>query len=111
MAAANGIERAFTHGAMKQSSIRFRGGEWIDWLDAKQAIPARLQRVARAFVELQEARHSADYNNHKQRTFAEVSDMLNRAGSAVNDWLAVRSDPVAGDYLLSMLLGSRRQAP
>ena len=107
-AAATGIERAFSHGAMKQSSIRFKGSEWVDWHDIKQAVPTRLQRVASAFVELQEARHTADYNNHKQWTFVEVAYSLNLAGAAIADWISIRNDAVAGDYLLSMLLGSRK---
>lgn len=51
----------------------------------------------------------ADYNNHEQWTVTEVQAILNTARSAFEDWLSIRTDPMAGNYLLSMLLGKRRQ--
>ena len=71
-------------------------------------IPPALQNVAGSFVDLQEDRHIADYNNHEQWTAIEVQDILKVAQSAFDDWLSVRTDPMAGNYLLAMLLGKQR---
>ena len=107
-AAEEGLQRAFDHGPMKQSSLQFSGSTWTDWHGSQQSVPPALRRVAEAFVDLQEERHLADYNNHVQWTVAEVELLLNRAQSAFDDWASIRTDPMAGNYLLSMLLGKRR---
>jgi hypothetical protein len=108
VAAVSGLERAFNHGPMKTSSIQFRDSNWTDWQGIIQPIPAGLQSVARAFVDLQEERHTADYNNHKQWALADVQTLLDTATAAFQDWLTVRTHPMAGNYLLSMLLGKQR---
>lgn len=102
------LERAFNHGPMKNSSIQFKGSTWTDWHGISQPVPPELQRVARTFIELQEERHTADYNNHEQWTVSDVQSLLSTASSAFQDWLAIRSHPMAGNYLLSMLLGKQR---
>jgi|GEM_PF-1628274 len=94
---------------MKNSSLQFKGAQWQDWHGSQQTVPPPLRRVAQAFIDLQEERHLADYNNHEQWTVTEVQAILNTARSAFEDWLSIRTDPMAGNYLLSMLLGKRRQ--
>ena len=93
---------------MKQSSLQFNKSHWIDWHGTKQPVPAALRHVAQAFIDLQEDRHLADYDNYEQWTATEVQAILNTAGSAFRDWGSIREDPMAGNYLLSMLLGKRR---
>ena len=90
---------------MKNVSTQFREKEWTDWHGNKQAIPSNLQRVARAFIDLQTERHSADYDNHEQWSATEVQTLLKSAQAAFDAWLTVRTDPMAGNYLLAMLLG------
>jgi hypothetical protein len=107
-AAATGLERAFSHGQMRTASLRFDNPRWPDWHGVSQTIPAALQRVARSFVELQDERHAADYNNHREWSVTDVQDTLTAASAAFTDWQSVRTDPLAGDYLLSMLLGKSR---
>jgi hypothetical protein len=106
-AAMTAIERGFTHGLMKSSSEQFRSPRWLDWHGTSRMVPPGLQRVARSFVNLQQQRHSADYNNYRRWTFSEVLDVIDDTEAAFQDWSSVRMDPVAGDYLLSMLLGKR----
>lgn len=108
-AAETGLQRALEHGPMKNSSLQFKGAQWQDWHGSQQTVPPPLRRVAQAFIDLQEERHLADYNNHEQWTVTEVQAILNTARSAFEDWLSIRTDPMAGNYLLSMLLGKRRQ--
>ena len=107
-AAETGIQRAFDHGPMKHSALQFKGAQWQDWQGMQQPVPPALRRLAKAFIDLQEERHWADYGNHEQWTATEVQEILNTAESAFEDWSSIAADPMAGDYLLSMLLGKRR---
>jgi hypothetical protein len=106
--ALTGVERGFQHGSMKKTSLQFGKLGWEDWHGDQQPIPLKLQHVARAFVDLQEERHTADYNNHEQWSAADVQATLNTVRSAFEDWQAIRTDPMAGNYLLAMLLVKQR---
>src|SRR4051812_48972753 len=107
-AAVTGLERALNHGPMKNSSIQFSNANWTDWHGTTQSVPLNLQSVARAFIELQQERHDADYNNHETWSLTDVQTLLNTAESAFRNWLSIRTHPMAGNYLLSMLLGKQR---
>jgi hypothetical protein len=96
------------HGPMKNVSLQFKGGQWRDWHGAAQTVPPVLRRVAHAFFDLQDDRVLADYDNHESWTVDEVRKIVAVATGAFNDWRSVRTDPIAGDYLLSMLLCKRR---
>jgi hypothetical protein len=108
MAAVTGLERAMNHGPMKNSSLQFRGLNWTDWHDIDQPVPPELRSVALAFIELQEKRHTADYNNHERWSVTAVQALLNTAENAFRDWQSIRTHPMAGNYLLSMLVGKQR---
>ena len=94
---------------MKEMSKLFKVQQWQDWHGVNQSVPSELQRVAKAFIELQDERHSADYDNHEQWTITEVRDILNMARAAFDEWLVVKSDPIAGNYVLSVLIGPQRK--
>ncbi len=102
------IERAFHHGSMKSVSLQFANTTWKDWHGQKRVIPPDVRRVARAFVELQDEQQSADYDNHRVWTDTEVKNLLAAVGRAFRDWDAIRTDPMAGNYLLAMLLQKLR---
>jgi uncharacterized protein (UPF0332 family) len=106
--AQTGMERGFQHGSMKNTSKQFRQQVWQDWHGNQQAIPSAVRKVASAFVDLQEERHTADYDNHEHWTVTDVKDALNTARSAFQHWQSVRTDPMAGNYLLAMLLTKQR---
>jgi uncharacterized protein (UPF0332 family) len=108
MAAVTGLERALNHGPMKNSSLQFRSPTWTDWHDIDQPVPPELRSVALAFIELQEKRHTADYNNHERWSVTAVQALLNTAENAFRDWQSIRTHPMAGNYLLSMLVGKQR---
>lgn len=103
-----GLQRSFQHGLMKNVSFQFGSKYWTDWHDVNQAVPPSLQNVAKTFIALQAARHTADYNNHRQWTVVEVQTLLDATQLAFDDWLSARADPIAGNYLLAMLLGKQR---
>ena len=92
---------------MKKASLQFRGTTWRDWFGANRQVPPEVRRVASAFVDLQEERHTADYDNHEQWSPTEVQVILNTAQTAFQDWQSINMDQIAGNYLLSMLLKQR----
>ncbi len=98
--ARTGFERGFQHGPMLNTSMQFRKPDWRDWHGQRQAVPQALQQVASAFVDLQEDRHAADYDNHEQWSAIEVQEILNAARSAFRNWESIRNHPMAGNYLL-----------
>jgi hypothetical protein len=67
-----------------------------------------LQQVAGAFVDLQDERHTADYDNHEQWSPTDVQAILDTAHFAFQNWQSIRTDPMAGNYLLMMLLQKQR---
>lgn len=61
-----------------------------------------------AFSDLQELRHAADYNGNKSWSESEVQAVIARVRAAFDDWQSIRTDPMAGNYLLAMLLPKQR---
>jgi hypothetical protein len=105
----NLLRRAFDHGEMKSVSRAFRSGT----LPSNQAavfanpVPADLRSVAGAFLELQEARHEADYNLSRTFTRAEVRGLVARVRDAFRLWHDVRTSEAARLYLAALLAGER----
>jgi len=106
--ARHGLARAFGHGQMNEASLQFREATWQDWFGDLRQIPPDVRRVAGAFVILQDERHTADYDNHKQWSPKQVQDVLDTAQAAFQDWQSIHTDPMAGNYLLAMLLKEQR---
>ena len=106
--AVTGLERAFSHSAMKNASTAFQRPMWKNWHGELERVPMPLRSVADLFVNLQEKRHAADYDNHQEWTATDVRALLKTIDAAFQDWAAVRTEPIAGDYLLSMLIGTKR---
>jgi uncharacterized protein (UPF0332 family) len=103
------VERGFQHGLMRNTSVQFRKPAWLDWHGSRQTVPLALQKVAAAFIDLQDERHTADYNSHEQWSVEELKETLDIARSAFQDWHSIRTDPMAGNYLLAMLLNSKQR--
>lgn len=104
-----GLQRALDHGPMRQVSMQFSTPNWTDWRGSVNVVPLQLRRVAGTFADLQEDRHIADYNNQEPWTNTEVQEILIGVALAFQDWHSIRTDPMAGNYLLAMLIGKRRQ--
>ncbi|HWE93212.1 MAG TPA: hypothetical protein VG269_04495 [Tepidisphaeraceae bacterium] len=103
------FSRAFDHGDMKQASRAFANAQpaQLLGLTGGAAVPSQLQDLAEAFVELQEARHEADYNTDRSFTRLESINLVARAAAAFASWQAIRTDPVARTYLAALLLWKR----
>jgi len=63
--------------------------------------------VAESFVKLQQARHTADYDNSKVWSRAEVWEVILDARIALASWSNIREHEIAQEYLLD-LMGSRQ---
>jgi uncharacterized protein (UPF0332 family) len=100
--------RAFDHRDMKNASRDFASAAPnLPVLTGGLPIPNPIRQVALAFVNLQEARHEADYNVTARFTRVEVNNLVTRVQQAFDAWKKVRGDPVAALYLGAMLLGNK----
>jgi len=99
--------RAYGHGEMSRISKAFVKSEWpkvFDPVKAAMPIPQAIRDVAAAFVDLQDARHDADYNLAKVFTRGEALAHIERAKQAFDDWETVRTLDLARVYLGCFLL-------
>jgi hypothetical protein len=104
------VGRALVHDEMKQASSSFASTMLPKHVAAVSGmiIPPGLQFVASVFVELQEARHDADYNlDRRPFTRSNVQDLVDRADQAFQVWKKVRNEPMAKVYLASLLFWKR----
>jgi predicted lipid-binding transport protein (Tim44 family) len=67
------------------------------------SLQPQLMAVAAAFVELQQARHEADYDTSRRFTRQECLDLLDQAEQAFADWRAVRQTLQADTFLVALL--------
>jgi uncharacterized protein (UPF0332 family) len=102
-------QRAFIHGEMKKACAQFvtspATGIAADLIN--DPLEEEFNRVAAAFVELQEARHAADYDLSQTFDRVSVLQTINQAKSAMTDWKAVRKKPNANVFPAALLLHSR----
>jgi len=94
------LGRAFDHGRMKAVSNEILG--------RKPAAPDpsldQLKQIARIFVDAQERRHSADYDNSRAWVRDDVIDQLEIISEAFQTWALIRHKDLAQDYLIAFLL-------
>ena len=107
------LARAFDHKRMKDAStaiLKKIGNvphlESAD-PDPEQASRFRLSTVAQAFVDLQQARHKADYDI--ERPFQPLDAVVDvaQARLAFLTWAEVKDEPLAQGYLYSLLFKDR----
>jgi hypothetical protein len=104
-----GLERRFEHKTMREVSNSILRGYWRGWSMPPPVIPPELKVVARVFVDLQEARQQADYDNSRVWVSIDARNKVTDAQLAFESWAAVRTHPAASEYLLSLLIGSKRE--
>ena len=104
------VGRTFGHAEMKKVSQAFatpsaKPSSAIEKLvAAAPPIPTDMITVANAFIELQEARHEADYNTARHYTRQEARTFVQTADAAIQSLRRVRTDPVARTYLVALLI-------
>jgi len=96
------LARGYDHRGMVDASKAFASGTLPVAITAAwptAAIPRDLQVVASAFVQLQQARHDADYNLAKAWSRSDALAQYRRASQAFAAWGRVRRDAMAVLYL------------
>jgi hypothetical protein len=94
--------RMFDHGRMKTCSSRVSSRP-LPVEPAEIPIAADLKLVADSFVKLQQARHTADYDNSRIWSRTQVWEMIVLAEDAIAAWSNIREKGVAQDYLLDLM--------
>lgn len=97
--------RMFEHGRMKTCSSKVSSRP-IPTDPAEAAIATNLKLVADSFVTLQQARHSADYDNSRVWSRTQVWETIVQAQDALHAWMVTREKDVAHEYLFD-LMGTR----
>jgi len=93
------LARTFDHGKMK--------GICSDVLEAAKGggnVSPELGTVSRNFIQLQQHRHTADYDNSRQWSRTDVLNVLKLATDAFEAWRAISTQDAAQDYLLQLFL-------
>ena len=98
------LARVFEHRKMKSASdaaVRSPAS------GQNPSVVADLQMVANAFIQLQQDRYKADYDNSQKWSRTQTLAQINLATEAFKRWRAIRTERIAQDYLLSFLSAKR----
>jgi|SRR5579872_4676984 len=95
------LARAFDHATMKKASTRI---ENADYTGIDPALASKLKSVGRAFRELQEQRHLADYSYATKWDRVGVLSKIEQARSAFVAWESIRKEYLAQRYLVALLV-------
>jgi uncharacterized protein (UPF0332 family) len=110
------VRRLYEHGSMRSVCKTWALGSVANLPTQSAAIATSpiepdLRAVAAAFVDLQEARHRADYDLTQLFTRSDSIQLVSRADSAFSDWKAVRSSDNASAFLAALLFERRWRGP
>ncbi len=103
----NALGRMFDHGLMKRVSSRGADAKRTPFAGEDQSAVSSLRFVAEAFVQLQDQRHIADYDNGKIWANWEALEEFGRSQNAFEAWAKIKHTDIAQDYLVSLLIRSR----
>jgi uncharacterized protein (UPF0332 family) len=101
------LSRAFDHSIMKAASNRIQDTRQFPFAGEDPAVVAALRAVAKTFVQLQEKRHTADYDNTTFWTRTEALARVKSAEQAFNAWSPIRNEHIAQAYLVSLAIKKR----
>ncbi|MGH6989042.1 MAG: hypothetical protein ACREFD_10650 [Stellaceae bacterium] len=103
------VQRAFAHGEMKRVCNQIQRSSLSPTLDQlfSKPLEPELRTVARAFVELQDARHGADYDTSEPIARLEAAQKIYLADQAFEAWDAIKNTPNATIFLAALLLNAK----
>ena len=104
------FRRAFVHGHMKRVAESFAGGTVPKAWQAPMGgapVSADLRQVASAFVDLQEARHEADYDFGRRFIRHDVFQLIEAAEKAASSWRNVSGNPEGQVFMTALLVHDR----
>jgi hypothetical protein len=88
------LHRAFGHEEMKKACATFASGgdlpRLLQDIYPSLSVPRKIADVARAFIDLQKARHDADYAAHGDWTRRMALLEIDRAAQAFKNWEGIR---------------------
>jgi uncharacterized protein (UPF0332 family) len=95
------LARVFEHRKMNDACTKTRNKQFPN---PNHASVGHLRIVASTFIQLQQFRHSADYDNSKNWTRTEVLAHIELTAAAFDSWNAIAKDLIAEDFLLQLLV-------
>lgn len=95
------LARTFDHGKMKGVCSEYVNNFYSA---GQPETGVQLKNVAHTFIELQEKRHTADYDNSFVWSRTNAIVLIDRANAAFVDWKAIRCEEKVQDYLLQLFL-------
>jgi len=102
------IRRSYAHGDMKSAAKSFASGAPARvWTQAAGAVGPDIVTVAETFLELQEARHDADYDHVRAWKRREALDLVRRAEEAFTAWKRASGSRDASTFLVALLAKAR----
>jgi uncharacterized protein (UPF0332 family) len=101
------LGRAFDHRDMKSASNRIQDSRMFPFTGEDPGVVKRLRFVAKTFVQLQEKRHIADYDNTTFWTKTEAPSQVTSAAQAFIIWRSIRNEQIAQAYLISLFVRKR----
>jgi hypothetical protein len=101
------LGRGFDHGLMKTASNRVSDTRLFPFVGADPRDVTNLRSVAKAFAELQEDRHFADYNLIKDLDPSEARNQVAEAVKIFQIWPTIRHTQIAEEYLVSLFVKQR----
>ena len=101
------LGRAFAHAHMKEAAQGFASNSLSLKMQpaiGELTLQPELVSVAATFVDLQQARHEADYDTGRRFTRRESLDLVDQAEQAFADWHVVRHSLQADTFLVALLV-------
>jgi uncharacterized protein (UPF0332 family) len=95
------LARAFEHKRMNDACRKTNSRHFPN---PNHANVRHLKTIANTFMQLQQHRHTADYDNSKRWTRNEVLTHIELAAAAFDSWNIIHSEPIADDFLLQLLI-------
>lgn len=99
--------RMFDHALMRKASNRLFDSRLSPFDGEDPVLVENLKFVAKVFVEVQDRRHTADYNNGVVWTHVESLEEVARVREAFETWALIRHENIAQEYLVSLLIRPR----
>ena len=92
---------------MKAASNRIQDTRQFPFTGEDPRVVAALKTVAKTFVQLQEQRHTADYDNTRAWSRTEALAQVKSAEQAFSTWKPIRDEQIAQAYLVSLVVKKR----
>ena len=95
------LARMPQHRAMAEASKKI---QQMPFPGEDLAVVRQLKEVARAFVQLQDQREKADYDNTTLWAHTEALNEVRKAAKTLSTWNSIRTEKIAQDYIASLLV-------